>query len=78
MDDSSGVKDDENVMNKVGIRLGKRPIVEELHNVEEKPSGEQPNNDVVPREVVVVAPKVDFRIQFTMDRKFEQRADMLK
>jgi hypothetical protein len=52
--------------------------VEELHNVEENPSGEQPNNDVVPREVVVVAPKFDFRIQFTMDRKFEQRADMLK
>jgi hypothetical protein len=33
---------------------------------------------VVTREVVVVAPKVDFWIQFTTDRKFEQRVDMLK
>jgi hypothetical protein len=78
MPDSNGVKEGENFMHKVGIRLGKRPMMEEQINVEEKPADEQPNNDVVVPEVVVVTPKVDFRIQFTADRKFEQRADMLQ
>jgi hypothetical protein len=35
-------------------------MVEEQINVEENPAEEHPNNDVVTREVVVVAPKVDF------------------
>jgi hypothetical protein len=60
MADSRGAKEDENVMHKVGIRLGKRPMIEEQINVEEKSIDEQPNNDVVAPEVVVVAPNVDF------------------
>jgi hypothetical protein len=52
-------------------------IVEEV-NVEEKPADEQPDNSVVPPVVVVPAPNVNFRIQYTTDRKFEQSADMLK
>jgi hypothetical protein len=78
MSDSSGAKEDENVMHKVCIRLGKRPMIEEQINLEENPIDEQPDNCVVPSVVVVPAPNVDFRIQFTTDRKFEQRADMLK
>jgi hypothetical protein len=78
MADSSGAKEDENVIHKVDIRLGKRPMMEEQINVEEKSVDEHPNNDVVAPEVVEVTPKVDFRIEFTTDRRFEQRADMLK
>jgi hypothetical protein len=78
MDDLSGAKEDENVMHKVGIRLGKRPISEEQNNVDEKPAGEPPKVDAIAPEVVVVAPKFDFRIEFTSDRRFEQRADMQK
>jgi hypothetical protein len=65
-------------MLKVGIRLGKRPISEEQNNVDEKTANEPSNVDVVAPEVVVVAPKFDFRIEFTSDRRFEQRADMQK
>jgi hypothetical protein len=36
MADSSGAKDDENVMHKDGIRLGKHPMIEEEINVEKK------------------------------------------
>jgi hypothetical protein len=75
--DSRGAKDYENIIHKVSIRLGKRPIIEEEINVEEKSVDEQPHNDVVPPVVVVPAPNVDFRIQFITDRKFEQRVDML-
>ncbi|KAK2403262.1 hypothetical protein QL285_052716 [Trifolium repens] len=77
MANSSGAKEDEDVMHKVGIRLDKCPMIEEQINLEEKPADEQPHNDVVAPVVVVLAPNVDFRIQFTTDRKFEQRADML-
>jgi hypothetical protein len=49
-------------------------MIEEEINVEEMPADEQPHNDAVPRVVVVPAPSVDFRIEFTTDRKFEQRA----
>jgi hypothetical protein len=76
MDESNGGKGKGNVMHKVGINLGKRPMVEERSNVDEKVN-EQLNVDVVAPEVVVVAPKVDFRIKFTTDRKFEQRNHML-
>jgi hypothetical protein len=60
MADSSGAKDDENVMHKAGIRLGKRPMIEEEINVEEKSADKQPDNSVVPPVVVVHAPNVDF------------------
>jgi hypothetical protein len=60
MPDSNGAKEGKNFMHKVGIRLGKRPMIEEQINVEEKSIDEQPNNDVVAPEVVVVAPNVDF------------------
>jgi hypothetical protein len=52
--------------------------MEEQINVDEKSVDEQPNNDVVPPKVVVVTPKVDFWIQSTTNRKFEQHADMIK
>jgi hypothetical protein len=77
MADSSGAKEDKDVMHKVGIRLGKRHMIEEHINLEEKPTDEQPDNDVIFRVVVVPAPNVDFQIQLTTDRKFEQCADML-
>jgi hypothetical protein len=53
-------------------------MIEEEINVEEKSADEQPDNSVVPPVVVVPAPNVNFRIQYTTDRKFEQSADMLK
>jgi hypothetical protein len=52
-------------------------MMEEQINVEEKSVYEQPNIDVAAPEVVVVAHKVYFRIQFTTGRKFEQRNHML-
>jgi hypothetical protein len=72
MTDSSGAKEYEDVMQKVGIWLGKRLMIEEEINVEEKPTDEQPDKSVVPSVVVVPAPNVDFRIQFTTNRKFKQ------
>jgi hypothetical protein len=57
MDDLSGAKEYENIMHKVGIRLGRRPIFEEQNNVDEKPVDEPPKVDAVAPEVVVVAPK---------------------
>jgi hypothetical protein len=60
MDDSSGAQEDENVIHKIGIRLGKHSMMEEQINVDEKSVDEQPNNDVVPPKVVVVTPKFDF------------------
>jgi hypothetical protein len=77
MDESNGGKEEEIVIHKVDIRLSKGPMVEELSNVDEKPADGQPKVDVVAPEVVVVAPKVDFRIEFTTDMKFEQRNHML-
>jgi hypothetical protein len=71
MADSSGAKEDKDVMHKVGIRLDKCPMIEEQINLEEKPADEQPHNDAVPPVVVVPTPNVDFRIEFTTDRKFE-------
>jgi hypothetical protein len=71
MADSSGAKEDKDVMHKVGIRLGKHHMIEEEINVEEKPAGEQPHNDAVSPVVVVPTPSVDFRFEFTTDRKFE-------
>ena len=68
MADSSGAKYDENVMHKADIRLGKCPMIEEEINVEEKSADEPPKVDMVAPEVVVVAPKFDFRIEFTSDR----------
>jgi hypothetical protein len=38
MDESNGGKEEEIVMHKVGIRLSKGPMVEELSNVDEKPA----------------------------------------
>jgi hypothetical protein len=53
MTDSSGAKEYEDVMQKVGIWLGKRLMIEEEINVDEKPTDEQPHNDVVSPAVVV-------------------------
>jgi hypothetical protein len=72
MDDSNRGKEEENAMHKVGNRLGTHPMVEERINVDE-----QPNVDVVVPEVIAVALNVYLRIQFTTDRKFEQRNHML-
>jgi hypothetical protein len=74
MDDSNGGKEDNH---KVGIKLGKQPKVEEQNNVDEKPVDEPPKVDVVTLEVDVVAPKVDFRIEFTTEWRFEQHVNML-
>jgi hypothetical protein len=49
MADSSGAKDDENVMHKAGIRLDKRQMIEEEINVEDKSADEQPDNSVAPQ-----------------------------
>jgi hypothetical protein len=68
MNESNGGKEEENIMHKVGIRLGKRPMVEEQNNVDEKSADEPPKVDVVAPEIVVAAPKVDSRIEFTMDK----------
>jgi hypothetical protein len=78
MDDSSGAKEDENVMHKVGIRLGKRPISEEKIMLMKSRPTKHLRLMRLPLEVVVVAPKFDFRIEFTTDMRFEQHADMLK
>jgi hypothetical protein len=77
MDDSNRGKEEENAMHKVGNRLGTHPMVEERINVDEKSVNEQPNVDVVAPEVIAVALNVYLRIQFTTDRKFEQRNHML-
>jgi hypothetical protein len=74
MDESNRGKEEENAIHKVGIRLGKYPMVEEWINVDEKSADEQPNVYVVASEVAL---KVYLRIQFTTDRKFEQRNHIL-
>jgi hypothetical protein len=74
MDESNRGKEEENAIHKVGIRLGKYPKVEEWINVDEKSADEQPNVYVVASEVAL---KVYLRIQFTTDRKFEQRNHIL-
>jgi hypothetical protein len=56
MDESNGGKEEENVMHKVGISLGKHSMVEEWSNVDEKSANKQPNVDVVAPEIVAVAP----------------------
>jgi hypothetical protein len=49
MDESNGGKEEEIVMHKVGIRLSKGHVVEELSNVDEKPADGQPKVDGRPR-----------------------------
>jgi hypothetical protein len=78
MDDSSGAKEDENVMHKVGIRLGKRPISEEKIMLMKSRPTKHLRLMRLPLEVVVVAAKFDFRIEFTTDMRVKQHADMLK
>jgi hypothetical protein len=71
-------KEEEKIMHKVGIRLGKRSIVEEEQsNVDGKPAEKPPTVDAVAPVVVGVPRKIDYRIEFTTDREFEQRSDML-
>ncbi|CAJ2640423.1 FAR1-related protein [Trifolium pratense] len=65
--------DDSNTR-KVEIKLGKKPIVEEHGNVDAK-QPDEPHN-VVP--LPPPPPTIDFRIQFTMEMKFDNRAQMLK
>ncbi|MCI03408.1 hypothetical protein A2U01_0024447, partial [Trifolium medium] len=66
MDDSNASKDDRH---KVDIKIGKQPKVEEQRNVYAMTTDELIK--VVATKVDVVAPKVDFRIEFTTERKFD-------
>ncbi|PNX62702.1 hypothetical protein L195_g053119 [Trifolium pratense] len=65
MDDSNASKED---WHKVDIKLDKQPKVEEQHNVDVKPPDEPPK---------AVTPKVDFRTEFTAERKFDNRKHMI-
>jgi hypothetical protein len=65
-------------MHKVDIRLGKRPTSEEKIMLMKSRPTKHLRLMWLPLEVVVVAPKFDFQIEFTTDMRFEQRADMLK
>ncbi|MCH80751.1 FAR1-related protein, partial [Trifolium medium] len=53
---------------KVDIEYGKQPKVEEQNNIDAKPANEPP---------MVEGPKVDFRIQFTTERKFDDCEEMI-
>ncbi|MCI49572.1 hypothetical protein A2U01_0070816, partial [Trifolium medium] len=65
MDDSKASKEDRH---KIDINLGKQPKVEEQHNVDAKSANKPPKVEV---------PKVNFCIQFTMERKFDDREEMV-
>ncbi|MCH89189.1 otubain [Trifolium medium] len=71
MDDSNACKDDRH---EIDIKIGKQPKVEEQRNVDAKTTDEPPKV-VAPK--VDVAHKVDFRIEFTTERKFDDREQML-
>jgi hypothetical protein len=58
-------------MHKVDSELGKQPKVEDQRNVDAKEAN-KPHMVVAPK-VDLVTPKVDFSIEFTMERKFKQR-----
>ncbi|MCI17748.1 hypothetical protein A2U01_0038898 [Trifolium medium] len=69
MDDSNASKVDGH-KDKVDIKLCQKPKIEGQRNVDAKTADEPPKVDVV-------APKVDFCIEFTTEKKFEQREQML-
>ncbi|MCI25001.1 FAR1-related protein, partial [Trifolium medium] len=71
MDDSNACKDNRH---EVDIKIGKQPKVEEQRNVDAK-TGDEPPKVVAPK--VDVAHKVDFCIEFTTERKFDDREQML-
>ncbi|PNY02933.1 hypothetical protein L195_g026254 [Trifolium pratense] len=68
-DDSNASKVDRH-KDKVNIKLCQKPKLEGQRNVDAKTVDEPPKVDVV-------APKVDFRIEFTLEMKFEQHEQML-